>query len=84
MLDCLPLLLHAQEQWPDLQLFVRTTAKFEDQLINFLLRSLVLFWPLEHLNLAVVLDAEKPGDVAWKSILEEQLAATGLSCVMPC
>ena len=71
-------MLRAQEQWPDLQLYLRTTERFKDNMTNFLLRSLNLFWPPEHLSLVVVLDAEKAGDVAWKPVLEDQLAATGL------
>ena len=70
-----------QEQWPDLQLFVRTTSHFEPQMRYFLLRSLVLFWPMEHLRLLVVLDAEKPSDVAWKEVLKEELASAGVCAV---
>ena len=77
-LACCPV---PQEQWQDLQLLVRTTSAFREQMSNFLLRSIIIFWPLEQLRLVVVLDAEKPADVAWKNVLEEELDATGGS---PC
>lgn len=51
-----------RQSWPELDLFVRMSADFRDTFQNVLLRSLRLFWPLQHLKLVVVLDDEKEED----------------------
>lgn len=61
-----------------MQVFIRMTSIKASVFQDTLLPSLQIFWPMDHLNMVVVLDAENPEDVAWQPKLEEQLTATGM------
>lgn len=69
----------AQEQWLDMELFLRMTTSHAPLYEDILLPSLLMFWPKDQLRLIVVLDAENADDVAWRPRLEKQLAAAGMA-----
>ena len=60
----------SKAQWKDLQLFVPTfPGKGFEEIQTTLIRSLQFFWPLEHLNILVVLDENVvQGDTERKSM----------------
>jgi len=65
--------------WPDLELQLRTTSAFEDELQNILLTSLTFFWPLAHLHLVIVLDEENQEDRKFATELETKYSNTGMA-----
>lgn len=68
-----------QEEWLDMELFLRMTSSHAPLFENVLFPSLLIFWPRQHLRLIVVLDAENPDDAAWIPKLERQFLDSGMA-----